>query len=269
MSGSRGCLFVFRERIGADNCEILECYCSPYYQSTAFFPPIDRLRTRLQLTDEDEQLVKLERLRVGLVAHGCDIESALPLVAQLLGIPPEAGYSPLGLHPLTQKQQTVGALHSLFLAPAEGPPTLLVIEDAHWVDPTTVELLGGVLERLAVNRLLVLMTARPDFRAPWPASEQCTVLHVNHLSPAETETMIRRAAGESAAAASAVDARREERRQPALRRGDDAHAARIRPLRETETGLRADRSDAGGRCPRRCRICCARGSTAWSPRRAW
>jgi class 3 adenylate cyclase/predicted ATPase len=193
--GKSRLLSVFRDKIGTDDCEIIECYCSPYYQGTAFFPLIDPLRARLRLTDDDEPTGKLERLRVGLAEHGCDVETALPLVAQLFGIPPEAGYAPLGLHPLTQKQKTVGALHSLLLAPAQQKPTLLVIEDLHWIDPTTLELLGGVLARLLDTRLLLLMTARPSFTPPWPAGNQCTILHVNQLSPKDTETMIRRVVG--------------------------------------------------------------------------
>jgi predicted ATPase/class 3 adenylate cyclase len=194
--GKSRLLSVFRERIGGDSCDIIECYCSPYYDSTAFYPVVAPLRARMDLVDDESPPERLARLRTGLDAHGCEIETALPLVAQLFGISPDAGYQPLGLHPLTQKQKTVGALLSLLTARASERETLLVVEDLHWVDPTTLELLGALVARLPANRLLLLMTSRPGFAPPWPGGDSLTVLHVNQLSAADTETLIRRVVGD-------------------------------------------------------------------------
>ena len=194
--GKSRLLSVFRDSIGADECEIIECYCSPYYSSTAFYPMVAPLRARHGLADEHAMDVRLARLQESLAQHGCEIETALPLLAQLFGIPPEAGYQPLGLHPLTQKQKMVAALVALLTARAGSTPTLLVVEDMHWIDATTLELLGAVLAQLPQRRLLLLLTSRPGFAPPWLGSESLTVLHVNQLSPADTETMIRRVVGD-------------------------------------------------------------------------
>jgi len=139
------------------------------------------LRARLRLTDEADPRVRLERVRAHLLECRADTEGALPLIAQLLGIPPEAGYSPIALHPLTQKQRTLEILQTLLLSPAERRPTLLMIEDAHWVDPTTLELAGALLERLQGSRLLVLLSARPTFHQPWPPRESLIGLTVSDV----------------------------------------------------------------------------------------
>jgi class 3 adenylate cyclase/predicted ATPase len=194
--GKSRLLSVFRESIGADECEIIECYCSPYYSSTAFYPMVAPLRARHGIADEHTAELRLARLRESVAQHGCETETALPLLAQLFGIPPEAGYQPLGLHPLTQKQKTVAALLALLTARAGSTPTLLVVEDLHWVDATTLELLGAVLAQLPQRRLLVLLTSRPGFTPPWLSSGSLTMLHVNQLSPEDTATMIRRVVGD-------------------------------------------------------------------------
>ena len=189
--GKSRLLHVFREELSAEMHHQLDCFCSPYHGSSALYPVTEMLRARLRLSEDSDPRLQLERIRASLIEHRADTEGALPLMAQLLGIPPEAGYSPVALHPLTQKQRTLDILLALILVPTERRPTLLVIEDAHWVDPTTLELVGALMERLADRRLLVLMTARPSFRPPWQPRPSLIPLTVSDLSPADTEAMIR------------------------------------------------------------------------------
>ncbi|HVQ41921.1 MAG TPA: AAA family ATPase [Vicinamibacterales bacterium] len=186
---------VFREGLSTELLHCLECFCSPYHESSALHPMVEMFRARLRLAEESDPKLHLERLRALLVEHRLDAEGALPLAAQLLRIPPETGYVPLALHPLTQKQRNLEILQSLILAPAERRPTLLLIEDAHWIDPTTLEMLGGLLERVSGQRILVVITARPTFRAPWQPGESLVTLAVRDLSPADTEAMVRHLTG--------------------------------------------------------------------------
>ncbi|HEX5071279.1 MAG TPA: AAA family ATPase [Vicinamibacterales bacterium] len=188
--GKSRLLQVFREGLTSEPHYEIECFGSPYHASSALYPFSDMLRTRLRLNDEPDPRNRLERVRAHLMEHHADVDGALPLVAHLLGIPPDAGYTPIALHPLTQKQRTLEVLLTLVLAPAERRPTLLVIEDAHWVDPTTLELVGALLERLQGSRLLVLLSARPTFHAPWPPRDSLVSLTVSDLSPADTERLI-------------------------------------------------------------------------------
>src|SRR5206468_6828702 len=105
-----------------------------------------------------------------------------------------AGYRPPALHPLAQKQKTVDALLGLIVGSGERP-ALVIVEDLHWADPTTIEFVGAMLGKARGRALLVLLTARPEFRAPWPTDSSFDVLPVHQLSPEETEALIRRAAG--------------------------------------------------------------------------
>ena len=176
--GKSRLLSEFRESITTGECEIIECYCSPYYSNTALYPLVAPMRERLAIDQARSPSAALLALREDLVRRGCEIETALPLLAKLFGLPPEAGYQPLGLHPLTQKQKT-----------------LMVVEDLHWVDGTTLELLGTILRELPQSRLLLLLTSRPGFSPPWLDSENLTLIPVNLLSPADTETLIHKVVG--------------------------------------------------------------------------
>jgi class 3 adenylate cyclase/predicted ATPase len=188
--GKSRLVHVFREELAGELHHELECFCSPYHASSALYPMTEMLRSRLRLNEEGDSRIQLERLRATLTEHRCESEGALPLMAQLLGIPADAGYTPLALHPLTQKQRTLEVLLALILVPTERRPTLLVVEDAHWIDPTTLELMGALMERMTAQRLLVLMTARPAFRQPWQPRESLLSLTLSDLSPADTEAMI-------------------------------------------------------------------------------
>lgn len=188
--GKSRLLRVFREGLAAEPHHAIECFCSPYHANSALYPITEMLRARLRLNDEPDPRVKLEHLRAHLLESRADTDGALPLLAQLLGIPPDAGYSPLALHPLTQKQRTLEILLALLVAPAERRPTLIVIEDAHWVDPTTLELVTALIERLPNSRILVLLSARPSFKPPWPPKDSLLALAVTDLSPADTEALI-------------------------------------------------------------------------------
>ena len=189
--GKSRLLHVFREELAAERHHQLVCFCSPYHGSSALYPMTEMLRARLRLSEDTDPRLQLERVRASLLEHHCDADGALPLMAQLLGLAPDAGYSPVALHPLTQKQRTLEILLTLILDPTERRPTLLVIEDAHWIDPTTLELIGALMERLTERRLLVLITARPAFRPPWQPRPSLVPLTVSDLSAADTEAMIR------------------------------------------------------------------------------
>ena len=194
--GKSRLLSEFRESITTGECEIIECYCSPYYTNTALYPLVAPMRERLAMDQARSPSAALLALREDLVRRGCEVDTALPLLAKLLGLPPEAGYQPLGLHPLTQKQKTLMALVTMLTSRASDKPTLMVVEDLHWVDGTTLELLGTILRELPQSRLLLLLTSRPGFSPPWLDSENLTLIPVNLLSPADTETLIHKVVGD-------------------------------------------------------------------------
>jgi len=193
--GKSRMLSEFRESIAPGECDIVECYCSPYYSHTALYPLVAPLRERLGIVDAPSAGSALQGLRDELLRRGCEIDTALPLLAKLLGIAPEAGYETLALHPLTQKQKTLLALVQILTSATVTQPMLMVVEDLHWVDGSTLELLGGLLRELPASRVLLLMTSRPGFAPPWADSENLTRIPINMLSAAETETLIQQVVG--------------------------------------------------------------------------
>ena len=145
----------------------LECRCSPYYQNSAFHPVIDLLQRMLQFQREDSPAEKLGKLERTLASFDTSQPDVVPLLASLLSLPRPERYPPLVLSPQRQRQKTLEALLAIILTQAANQPALFIVEDLHWVDPSTLELLNLLIDDVATARILVLLTNRPDFRAPW------------------------------------------------------------------------------------------------------
>ena len=120
----------------------------------------------------------------------------MPLLASLLSLPlPEDRYPPLALTPQQQKQQTQDAIIAITLEAAERQPFLQLWEDLHWADPSTLELLGLLIEQAPTASLLMVLTARPEFVPPWPARSHITPITLNRLERPHAEALIARIAG--------------------------------------------------------------------------
>ena len=158
------------------------CQCSPYHQHTALYPWIDLLeRVVLHFTREESAQQKLCKLEGHLVQYGLALAEALPLFATLLSLPLPPDYAPLTVSPAQQKQQTLHALLTILLRIAAQRPVLLVMEDLHWVDPSTLELLNLLVDQGPTARILTLLTFRPDFRPPWIGRAHCTQVTLSRL----------------------------------------------------------------------------------------
>src|SRR5262249_50127346 len=134
---------VLKEQVAAEpQAWLTPCQCSPYYQHTALYPMIDLLeRVVLQFEREETPPQKVSKLEGFLVQYGLPLAEALPLFATLLSLPLAADYAPLTVSPEQQKQQILHTLLAILLRIAAQQPVLFVMEDLHWVDPTTLELL--------------------------------------------------------------------------------------------------------------------------------
>ena len=138
------------------------CQCSPYYQHTALYPMIDLLeRVVLRFEREESPPQKLSKLEGFLVQYGLPLAETVPLFATLLSLPLPAAYVPLTVSPEQQKQQTLRALLTILLRIASQQPVLFVMEDLHWVDPSTLELLTLLVDQGPTARILALLTFRP------------------------------------------------------------------------------------------------------------
>src|SRR5207244_2694497 len=135
------------------------CQCSPYYQNTALYPLIDLLeRVALRFEREESAQHKLSKLEGFLVQYGLPLADTVPLFAALLALPLAEGYTPLTVSPEQQKQKTLQALLTIVLRTAAQQPVLFIMEDLHWVDPSTLEFLTLLVDQGPTARILALFT---------------------------------------------------------------------------------------------------------------
>jgi predicted ATPase len=145
-----------------------ECRSAEYYQNTALFPLTELFQRLLQFHAEDTSDEKLRKLEHALSQYRLPVEESVPLFAPLLSLSlPENRYLLLNLSPQRQRQKALETIVAILVEQAEQHPTLFIVEDLHWTDPTTLELLNLVLAQTPTAPLLVLLTCRPHFQPAW------------------------------------------------------------------------------------------------------
>jgi TOMM system kinase/cyclase fusion protein len=187
---------VLKEQVAAEpQAWLTPCQCSPYYQNTALYPWIELLeRVALRFEREESPEQKLRKLEGHLVQYGLPLGEAVPLFAALLSLPLPAEYAPLQVSPEQQKRQTLHALLTILLRIAAQQPVLFVMEDLHWVDPSTLELLSLLVDQGPTARILALFTFRPDFSPPWTGRSHLTQVTLHRLTRPQAAEMIRQVA---------------------------------------------------------------------------
>ena len=171
---------ALRERVPRDELHVVQYQCSPLHSTSPLYPVIQQLSLAGGFADEDsvdERFAKLARLITGVSGF----DEALGLLAMLLSIPATGIGEPLRLTPEERKQRTLASLARLFENLAAQRPVLLVLEDAHWIDPTTRDLMDSLIERAASIRALVIVTHRPEFQSSWASHAHATVFALNRL----------------------------------------------------------------------------------------
>jgi class 3 adenylate cyclase/predicted ATPase len=186
---------VLTEHVVAEGAPRLTLHCSPYHTNSAFYPVIDHLQRLLHWHRDVSPEARLATLEQAIQAARLPLEEAVPLLAALLAVPLLERYPPLTLSPQRQKQQTQEALVTWLLAETAQHPVLAVWEDLHWADPSTLELLGLLLDQVPTARLLLVLTARPEFRPPWGLRAHLTQLTLTRLARQQVEEMVLRVTG--------------------------------------------------------------------------
>ena len=184
---------VLKEQVATEpQAWLTPCQCSPYYQNTALYPMIDLFeRVVLQFDREESPEQKRSKLEGLLVQHGLPLAETVPLFAALLSFPLTADYAPLKISPEQQKQRTLQALLTMLLRIAAQQPVLFVMEDLHWVDPTTLEFFSLLVDQGPTARILALLTFRPDFSPPWTGRSHLTQVMVTRLPRPQAVEIIR------------------------------------------------------------------------------
>jgi TOMM system kinase/cyclase fusion protein len=187
---------VLQEQVATEpQAWLTPCQCSPYHQNTALYPLIDLLeRVVLHFDREESPQQKLSKLEGHLVQYGFPLAEAVPLYASLLSIPLTADYASLPMSPEQQKQKTLQALLTTLLRIAAQQPVLFVMEDLHWVDPSTLEFLSLLVDQGPTAPILALLTFRPDFSPPWTARSHLTQVTLPRLPRRQAAEMAGRVA---------------------------------------------------------------------------
>ena len=182
------------EQVSHDGFLALEARCSPYHQNSSFYPLIDSVQRALLFHREDTADAKVQKLERALTLYA--MQESLPLFAALLSLPTPETYRPLTLTPQKWKERTVQAMVQWWLTQAERQATVAVWEDVHWADPSTLEFLTLLLEQVPTSRLLIVLTARPEFVSPWAARSHLTTLTLSRLGHGQSKAMITEVAGD-------------------------------------------------------------------------
>jgi tetratricopeptide (TPR) repeat protein len=179
-----------RERLRETPHSWLECRSSPYTQKSAFYPVIELLEGALGFSDEHSLEEKLGLLERGLAYVGLEPAETMPLFASLLSLRLPERYAPLEISPRLQRQRTLEALLTWLFALAEKQPLVLVVEDLHWTDPSTLEWLGLLIEQCPTAGVLLMMTHRPEFEPPWPSRAHLVPITLSRLSRRQAKNLI-------------------------------------------------------------------------------
>ena len=189
---------ALRQQIGDPPHASMTWQCSPYHQTKPFYPVVEHITYTAGIVDADAPAERLRKLSSLLSAAGMPVDGNLALFAQLIGIEPDAGFAPSGLPPNQVRTATIAALIDWLQRIAIAKPLLLVLEDAHWIDASTMELLTRLVGALADMPLLTVITARPEFVSPWSGRAEVSTIGLDRLSNRDCEALVREVAGPAA-----------------------------------------------------------------------
>jgi tetratricopeptide (TPR) repeat protein len=194
-----------RERLTGEPHTTLRYQCSPYHTNSSFYPIINQIERSARFESTDSASDKFGKLK-SLLAHSSDeVSGVASLFAALLSIPAQSCYEPLEFTPRQWREQTLAALMAQLKALAARQPVLVVFEDVHWVDPSSRQLLDTMIEAIRAERVLMLITFRPEFQPPWVGEAHVRLLSLTKLNDRQCASMVARVAGDRSLPASLID----------------------------------------------------------------
>jgi class 3 adenylate cyclase/predicted ATPase len=185
------------DRLRAEPHLHLRYFCSPYCRDSALYPFIDQLWHAAEFARDDPPMAKLEKLEAVLFRSAQAVED-VALLADLMSLPVSARHPLPNLSPQRKKERTLEALLRRLGGQARQQPVLMVFEDAHWVDPTSRELLDLIVEHVRSLPVLLIVTFRPEFQPPWIGQPQVSMLTLNRLDRDDRTALIAQVAGDRA-----------------------------------------------------------------------
>ena len=192
--GKSRMLATLRERIGDAPHVTTRYQCSPHHVNDAFYPIVSQMRYAAGFGGGESAAARLDKLDALMARSAVELKEAAALLAALLSIPFEGRYPALEMAPSEQKERTVGALVALFEGLTKAAPHLALLEDAHWIDPTSLDVFNRVVDRLPDWRALLMVTFRPEFAAPWVGRANVELLSLSRFGRRQALAMIDRVA---------------------------------------------------------------------------
>ena len=203
--GKSRILSELRGRLEADGATSLRLHCSPYYVNSAFYPIIDNLERALRFARDDTAEQKLDKLEALVVGQYGRPRQDLRFIASMLSIPCEERYGAVAMTPQKFKDETLRALVDTIEPIARRQPTVMLFEDGHWADPTTLEVIDLLIHRVRDLPLLIVLTHRPEFSSRWSHYGHVAALTLTKLTRPHSSTMVSRLAGGKALPADLLD----------------------------------------------------------------
>ena len=177
------------ERLAAEPHTRLRSFCSPQHTDSALYPIIGQMERAAGLVRDDKPQTKLNKLDAMLAQSSTSAQDAA-LFAEMLSLPNDGRYPALELTPQQRRQRTLEALVLQVAVLSRQNPVLMIFEDAHWTDPTSLEVFGRVVDRIPSLRVLLIVTFRPEFEPSWIGRPCVTALTLNRLGEREIAAMI-------------------------------------------------------------------------------
>jgi hypothetical protein len=185
------------ERVATEPHTRLRYFCSPQHTDSALYPIISQMERAAGFTHDDNTQARLDKFDV-LLAKSLTPPQDAALLADMLSLPNDGRYQTLELDPHQRRQKTLEALTAQLEALAQSKPVLMIFEDVHWIDPTSLEAVGRTVDRLRTLGVLLIVTYRPEFEPPWIGRPYVTALTLNRLGEREITAMIDRVTGNKA-----------------------------------------------------------------------
>src|ERR1700738_3238482 len=183
---------ALEERLQAEPHITVRHFCSAHHTNSALYPFIRQLERAARFERSDSPSEKFAKLEALLARSGADGDRVVAPLANLLSLPPSHRYRVPELSPQKRKEMTLAALLAQLDGLAARQPVFLIFEDVHWADPTSLELLTVTLERVPRLRVLLLITARPEFTPPWPGHAHVTTVSLTRLNRRNGAALIER-----------------------------------------------------------------------------
>jgi class 3 adenylate cyclase/predicted ATPase len=187
---------AFSERLKGERYLRIRCFCSPQHTNSALHPIIDHVERSAAFVRDDPLETKLDKLDTLLRQSWSSAEDSA-LFVEMLSLPNDGRYAAPEIALRLRRQRTMDALVRQVEILSSSGPLLVIFEDAHWADPTSLELIGRLVGHIVSHRVLLVISFRPEFEAPWVEQAHVTVLALNRLAPRDVDVMIDQIIGDS------------------------------------------------------------------------